>query len=344
MKKSEDEEHAYLWDGSGEPDPEVVRLETLLGELRHRGMPPPFPGQHPRTRRSRTSVVVGALATAAVVVLLAIVGWRFIGSLGRAWNVQTITGTPMVDGTRAAAQTAAPRLRTGGWVETDAVSRARIAVGDIGRVDVEPNTRVQMIEASGRAHRMSLARGTIHARIWAPPKLFFVNTPSATAIDLGCEYTLQVDDGGSGQIRVALGWVSLEGNGRASYIPEGAIGATRPGAGPGTPYYDDAPSGYGAALEVIDFGSENDPRRADAFNLVISSARRLDAFTLWHLLTRGTLAERGRVYDRLATLVPPPARATRDAILHGDRQALDQWWDSLGLGTTTWWKLWKSKF
>jgi hypothetical protein len=30
MKKTEDEEHGYLWDGSGEPDPEVVRLETLL--------------------------------------------------------------------------------------------------------------------------------------------------------------------------------------------------------------------------------------------------------------------------------------------------------------------------
>ena len=134
-----------------------------------------------------------------------------------------------------------------------------------------------------------------------------MNTPSATAIDLGCEYTLQVDDGGGGLIRVTLGWVSFEGNGRASYIPEGAIGATRPGAGPGTPYYEDAPSGYGEALEVIDFESGNDPRRADAFNLVISSARRRDALTLWHLLTRGTIAERGRVYDRLAALVPPPA-------------------------------------
>ena len=25
----------YLWDGSGEPDPEVQRLELLLGRLRH---------------------------------------------------------------------------------------------------------------------------------------------------------------------------------------------------------------------------------------------------------------------------------------------------------------------
>jgi hypothetical protein len=342
MKKTEDEEHGYLWDGSGEPDPEVVRLETLLGGLRHRGVLPALPARRPVGLRTGTWIVA-ALATAAVVILLVNGARHFVGSLGRTWNVQTIAGTPIVDGAKAATQMEAARLRTGGWVETDAVSRARIAVGDIGRVDVEPNTRVQMVEASGREHRMSLARGMIHARIWAPPKLFFVNTPGATAIDLGCEYTLQVDDGGGGQIRVTLGWVSFEGNGRASYIPEGAVGATRPGAGPGTPYYDDAPSGYGEALEVIDFESASDPRRADAFNLVISSARRQDALTLWHLLTRGTLAERGQVYDRLSTLVPPPARATRDAILQGDRQALDQWWDSLGLGTTTWWKLWKTK-
>ena len=58
---------------------------------------------------------------------------------------------------------------------------------------------------------MSLSKGAIHARIWAPPKQFFVNTPSATAVDLGCEYTLQVDEDGGGLIRVTLGWVSFEG-------------------------------------------------------------------------------------------------------------------------------------
>jgi hypothetical protein len=213
----------------------------------------------------------------------------------------------------------------------------------IGRVDVDPNTRLQAVEAGNREHRMSLARGIIRARIWAPPKLFFVNTPSATAVDLGCEYTLQVDADGAGLIRVSLGWVSFEGNGRESFIPEGAVGRTRPGAGPGTPYYDDAPSGYGEALEILDFGAPDDPRRADAFDLVLSSARRRDALTLWHLLTRGTLSERERVYDRLAELVPPPAGATRDAVLKSHRDALDQWWDALGLESANWWRLWKTK-
>lgn len=333
MKKSEGEEHAYLWDGSGEPDPEIVRLETLLAQLRHRGVTPALPARKPA--RLRLTGVIGALSAAAAILLIASIGWYATVALRRGWTVQTIAST--------GAPSSPARLRVGEWLETDAVSRARIAVGQIGRVDVEPNTRLQVIEARGREHRMALARGRIHARIWAPPKLFFVNTPSATAVDLGCEYTLDVDDGGGGLIRVSLGWVSFEGNGRESFIPEGAIGRTRPGAGPGTPYYDDAPAGYAEALEILDFNAPDDPRRAAAFDLVLSSARRRDALTLWHLLSRGTLAERQRVYDRLAELVPPPEGVTRDAVLKKDQTALDQWWDTLGLESANWWRLFKGK-
>jgi FecR-like protein len=334
MKKTENEEHAYLWDGSGEPDPEIVRLETLLGQLRHRGVPPELPARKPS--RLRLTPMIGALSAAAAILLIASIGWYATVTLRRGWTVQTIAGT--------GAPSPTARLRVGEWLETDAVSRARIAVGQIGRVDVEPNTRLQVIEARGREHRMALARGRIHARIWAPPKLFFVNTPSATAVDLGCEYTLDVDDDGGGLIHVSLGWVSFEGYGRESFIPERAIGRTRPGAGPGTPYYDDAPAGYADALEILDFNQPDDPRRAAAFDLVLSSARRDDALTLWHLLSRGTLAERQGVYDRLAALVPPPAGVTREAVLKRDQAALDQWWDTLGLESATWWRLWKKKY
>jgi len=216
-------------------------------------------------------------------------------------------------------------------------------VGGIGSVDVDPNTRLQLV-ASGREHHMGLDRGTIHARIWAPPKLFFVNTQAATAIDLGCAYTLQVDEQGDGILRVTHGWVSLEREGRATYIPQGAVSAINASRGPGTPRYEDAPSGYGEALTMLDSAGAGDPRRVAALDLVLSAARRRDALTLWHLLTRGSIEERGRVFDRLSALAPPPEGVTRDLVLAGDRTALDRWWDRLGIEVSSWWRLFKKKW
>lgn len=339
MNNTDRDDDEYLWNGSGEPDPEIVRLETLLGGLRHRGAAPKLPARTPRRFRTRIAV----LSTAAAILLVAAGAW-YVTTMRGGWTVQTIAGAPVVDGINTAGRrTEEARLRVGEWLVTDAVSRARVAVGSIGSVDVEPNTRVQLVVARGREHRMSLARGTIHARIWAPPKLFFVNTPSATAVDLGCEYTLQVDDFGAGLVHVLLGWVAFESDGREAFIPQGAMCATRPGVGPGTPRYADAPPGYAEALDRLDFGAADDPQRAAALDLVVSSARPRDALTLWHMLPRGTPGERARVYDRLAALSSPPAGVTRAAVLAGDRGALDQWWDAIGMNSGAWWKALKKK-
>ena len=95
---------------------------------------------------------------------------------------------------------------------------------------------------------------------------------------------------------------------------------------------------------VLDFAPPTDPRRAASLDLVLSTARRRDALTLWHLLTRGSPEERERVYDRLAALAPPPNGVTRDFVLAGNRLALDRLSDWRGLATSTWWRLLKKKW
>jgi len=257
------------------------------------------------------------------------------------WTVQSLAGAPQVAGTTIAAPS---RLPVGQVVTTDNTSRARIDVGSIGVVDVEPNSRVRLVTSRAGEHRMALDRGGIRALIWAPPGLFFVNTPAATAVDLGCAYRLQVDDRGWGTVRVETGWVAFEYDGRESFIPRDAMCATRPGFGPGTPCYEDAPHGIVDALTILDFSPTGDVRRKQALDTVLRQSRQRDALTLWHLLSRGTPDERVRVYDRLASLVPPPASATRDTIARGDRRALDDWWSSLGLDSASWWRIWKRKW
>ena len=335
----------YLWDGSGEPDPEVARLESLLGRFRHTRPAPEFPwparpeamgASQPQRRWFRT--LVPRLAVAAAVVLVAAGAWWAVRWTRPAWEVARLEGSPKVGSTRI---TGTARLAVGQWLETDGSSRADLSVGMIGVVRVEPNTRLRLLRARANEQRLALVRGTVHAHIWAPPRLFTVETPSAVAVDLGCTYTLHVDDSGAGMLRVTNGWVAFELSGRESFVPEGAMCATRPGIGPGTPYYEDVSPGFQVALSSLDFDKLSLDARATALGTVLTEARKRDALTLWHLLSRVNASERALVYDRMAALVPPPPGVTREGILALDRRMLDLWWNQLGLRNATWWRFWK---
>lgn len=199
--------------------------------------------------------------------------------------------------------------------------------GEVGEVEIDPNSRVQLVEARNDTHRIELARGRLSAMIWAPPRLFFVETPSATAIDLGCAYTLEVDDAGASLLRVTIGYVSLVAAGREAYIPAGAVCETRPRLGPGTPHYADAAPAFRQALRRFDFEPNSDP---EALPTILQAAREEDALTLWHLLLRTDAAARSLVYERLARLVPPPSGVTRAGILAGNQTMMDAWWRRMG--------------
>jgi hypothetical protein len=313
----------YLWDRSGEPDPEVVRLERLLADAdKLLAMDSSRVFATPRAARW-----MGALAAAAVIAgAVLLVRTEFQGG----WAVTVESGAPRVGPEEIRAD---GRLPVGAELTTDANSKARISVGTIGEVEVQPNTELRLVSAKATDHRLDLKRGAIRARIWAPPRLFFVDTPSATAVDLGCQYELQVDENGDGEIYVTVGWVALEGRGRESFIPAGAMCRTSKANGPGTPVYADAPAALRAAVEAMD-------RDAYAGDLrtALGEARERDAVTLWHLLVR---THDARVYERLAQLAPPPAGVDSKAALAGDREALDRWWESLGLGSAEWWRSWK---
>ncbi len=255
----------------------------------------------------------------------------------RSWKIARISGTPRVDGRPLARE---GRLAVGQTMVTDETSSARIAVSTIGEVTVGSNSRVRLVETREAHHRLALERGSLHAIIGAPPGQFVVNTPSATATDLGCVYTLRVDEAGSGLLSVAAGWVVFEYKGRESFVPAGASSRMDPARGPGTPTYDDASDAFHDAVDVVDFARTDDERR-EALRVVLESARARDAITLWHLVARVAPADRAAVVDALGARSPMPASVSRDGVLRLDADALDRWWDALGLGDTAWWRTWK---
>jgi len=265
-----------------------------------------------------------ALVCVAFVIAVAL-RYRSTGTRlpGASWDVARLDGAPRIG---SAPVDDKGKLGIGQWLETDANSRAQINVGNIGEVEIDPGTRVRLVETKATEHRLELARGRLSARISAPPRLFFVDTPSAVAEDLGCAYTLEVNDEGDSLLRVTLGWVSLHLRDRESVVPAGAACATRPGIGPGTPYFEDSSEMFRKALMKLDFEpGDTTWSKMPSLDLVLTNARPRDAFTLWHLLSRVNDSERARVYDRMATLAPPPDGVTRDGILRLDRDMLNLW-------------------
>jgi hypothetical protein len=274
---------------------------------------------------------LAALALVGLVVAVATL-WlhRMPTPTGTSWDVARLDGAPRIG---SALVNGTAKLGVGQWLETDTNSRAQISVSDIGQVEIDPNTRVRLVQTKPTEHRLELAQGRLSARISAPPKIFFVNTPSGIAEDLGCAYTLEVDDAGNSLLRVTAGWVALQLKDRESMVPAGAACATRPGIGPGTPYFEDASESFRARLRKVDFesGATDKSKSLDA---LLSGARVRDTLTLWHLLTRVEGNDRKRVYERMAELTPPPPGVTREGVLALDQRMLDLWKDKLEFSWT----------
>jgi hypothetical protein len=338
----------YLWDGSGEPDPEVQKLETALGRYRHNQPAPKFdevvgirPVKQPWSFFNlRWSYQFSAVAAAVLIAMTVffVLRQRADRNLGPSWDVARLEGSPRVGWHSLGEKSGPGKLGIGQTLVTDSSSRASITLDETGQVEVDSNSRLRLV-INGPGHkRLSLERGTIHAFIWAPPGEFVVDTPSAVVVDLGCKYTLHVDDSGAGLLRTNMGWVGFKLNGHESFIPAGAVCKTRPKIGPGTPYMEDASASFQDTLSRFDFESITPPQRTALLGTILVDARKNDALTLWHLLSRVSDADRPSVYDRLAALAPPPSGVTREGILRLDRTMLDTWWSSFGFGEIWLWR------
>jgi hypothetical protein len=317
----------YLWDGCGTPDAEVERLEKLLGRFRPAVRGFEFPAAatsplHTHSRRAQWWRVA-----ASFVLLLGSI-WLMRALTGRAaWTIAGLEGSPRIDG-RAAERNEIWKI--GQWLETDTASRVQLHVDGLGEIEVGPNARLELLQANATQQQLRLERGTIQATVTAPPYVFLVRTPGAYAMDMGCAYTLQVTDAGVSILRVTVGWVDLQHGFRQSLVPAGAAAESRPGIGPGAPYFEDSNERFREALETLNFNVEDSQARAEALTILLAEARPRDAFTLLNLFRRVDAEDRGRLYDRLAVLLPPPAGVTRQNAVDGDD--MSGWWDKLGLG------------
>ena len=315
----------YLWDRSGPPDPEIERLERALAPLRYRHRAEVVTPSRPLAR--------AWLAAAAAVLVATAVVWQVNGPapVDTNWQVASVAGTARMGGENAAVNMA---LRAGQTLRTGRGSELRLQSEEMGKISLGADSQLRATSTK----QMALSRGAMYAMIWARPGQFTVDTPSARALDLGCEYTINVDSAGNGLLKVTMGWVAFLHAGREAFIPAGAACITRKRTGPGIPYFEDAPEALRVALTRFENGE------AGALGAVLAAARPRDGLTLWHLLSRVRSQDRGAVFDRFAQLVTLPPEVTRESALRLEAQTMDLCWNALNLENTEWWRGWERKW
>ena len=322
--------NSYLWDKSGAATADIERLEASLSGFRYQPRPLAWERlaiyEKPRPRwfgwRWRVAV-------AAAVVLVAAAVWiqsRFVWRPGEPWRVVAVSGAPRIAGAQF---TRTSNLAVGSVLETDATSRARLHVASLGVIDVEPGTRLRLVSTTARRHSLALEYGTITARMWAPPFSLAIETPSAAVFDLGCAFTVHSEPDGYGSVYVTSGWIEFEDAERSIVVPQGAEAVTRPGLGPGTPYFSDAPPEFKLAIAEFDSHPADVAARVAAVDRILNSARPRDAFTLLNLFHEVAPGERPLVLDRMASFVTIPGGYTRDDLLAMRQDALAAYWNAV---------------
>ncbi|MCK6447926.1 MAG: hypothetical protein L6Q99_16155 [Planctomycetes bacterium] len=286
-----DEHDDYLWSRSGAPDPEVARLEALLGR---------FAAPKPRVFPWR------ALVAAAAVVMLAFGAWFALARGGDGYELRG------ADGVR----------RLGPGDEFVATDDAELDLGRLGEVRVARGAKLRVVERSEELAKLFLERGTLSASVIARPRHFQIGTPAGLSVDLGCEYDLSVDDTGVTTLSVRTGRVAFETEGRKVLVPRGASCRAVPGRGPDTPIFDGAAADFVAAVRAVEFASAPD---AAAIARLVELDRREDSLSLFHLLDAPSLELRERLFDRLATVYPLPDGVLREAVVAGSELARLAW-------------------
>jgi FecR protein len=212
-------------------------------------------------------------------------------------------------------------LPVGGTLDTGA-HEAELAIADIGSARLSPQTRVRLDATSADRHQLYLERGKLHAFVSAPPRLFAVGTPNGQVTDLGCAYTLEVDEAGAGSIEVESGMVELEAeHGRVIVVPAGASARLLAGRRASLPLAQAATPQLVAAVADFHRGVTG------ARDRVLAAARASDAITIANLVRVVSSAERRTVLDRLSMLFPPPQDMSVDDVEQLD--LFDMWFDEV---------------
>ena len=142
----------YLWDRTGEPDPEIQQLEQVLGTLRYQPRPLELPAQvrigHPRTFFSRI-----AIAAAVATMLVSGASWLLLRRQNASVGLGSASNLPAVKKLKTAPENAAAPAKD------EVVAESKVINGALENKPKRRGVRKSLL-AGNKQFRTLRARGT----------------------------------------------------------------------------------------------------------------------------------------------------------------------------------------
>ena len=344
----------YLWDPSGPPDPEVQRLERLLGRLRTTAPVPTVAQRHdnadrraatlsglcstfsgkPSCTRTPRFLVPALAAAAAIVMMVGDVSWQSAQRLRRGRS-RASTVSRASARRRCPAQAACPSVRRSAPTLFARARRSRQhRPGDGRHRHARAAGRDARHASSARARTRHPAR--VHRRAARP-----VHRRHAVGDGDRSWLRLRPVRGrgrvGSADRRRRLGGVRRQGT--RVVRPRRRVGAHRPVERSRHAAVQRCGPAFREALDEIDYGRiwREQGQSASRRPRARATARCDDAVAPDR--PGRACRSRGR-RRRLAALVAMPASVTRDAVMRLDRPRWTSGGTALGLRDTGWWRTW----
>lgn len=234
------------------------------------------------------------------------------------WKVSNVKGNPLIGGMP---MSSADSIKEGQWIQTNDSSAAELIIASLGKVKIEPNSKIYFIKGSDGNNRIAVEYGTIEADMNSDKKTFFVEMPSAVASDLKGNYKLTIDSSGDGLVYVTSGNVEIKSSNRDALVPAGNYVMTKKNMGVGTPFNENSSVIFKKALASLDFGQCGDI----CVNTLLKNAKSTDAITLVNLISKVDEKFKDDVYVKAANFVSPPVKISSDSLYYFNEEKMKVW-------------------
>jgi hypothetical protein len=319
------QDEQYLWNGAGEPAPDVRRVQSALSEFRYTG----------ELRAPRQFHIPRQLLIAASLLLITITSYMLFGRRGLA-PVQSPPASPAtwtIASTQGDVRIGEPReLKSTVKLREIAVGKdgqVSLRAGKASTVQVESEATLEVADGTNQFPWLTLSSGRAFVQVATGDNPIMVGIyGNAVAVQPGAATAIEAT-AQSALLTCKAGEAHISWPMQSTRVLGPATCSIDPGRGPALPLPVAAPKDACNAIDALDDSlryAMKDPKGVSMLlHGYLEQAKPADAPTLWNLLYRVPESFRPSVRDRLAQLIAP-VKVNPELILQLDPAAMDAWW------------------